>query len=138
MSVAIVRLLVGCLTSQQHAGVPQARICSDNCTCCHTEKADAYHTISYSLSILTPGQPVLVLTLYRQASGRWSANFQVIGVARSGKIPMGQNPYGAKSPWGKIPMEKAGIDSRSAAFEADALTTWPTRRSLWLSGPNNY
>ena len=30
-------LLVGCLTSQQHASVSQLRICSDNCTCCHTE-----------------------------------------------------------------------------------------------------
>ena len=30
-------LLVGCLTSQQHASVSQGRICSDNCTCCHTE-----------------------------------------------------------------------------------------------------
>ena len=31
------RLLVGCLTSQQHANVPQVRIFSDNFTCCHTE-----------------------------------------------------------------------------------------------------
>ena len=30
-------LLVGCLTSQQHASVSQGRICSDNFTCCHTE-----------------------------------------------------------------------------------------------------
>ena len=30
-------LLVGCLTSQQHASVSQGRICSDNITCCHTE-----------------------------------------------------------------------------------------------------
>ena len=30
-------LLVGCLSSQQHAIAPQGRICSDNCTCCHTE-----------------------------------------------------------------------------------------------------
>ena len=27
-------LLVGCLTSQQHASVSQGRICSDNFTCC--------------------------------------------------------------------------------------------------------
>ena len=27
---------VGCLTSQQHASVSQGRICSDNCTHCHT------------------------------------------------------------------------------------------------------
>ena len=30
-------LLVGCLTSQQHASVLQGRICLDNFTCCHTE-----------------------------------------------------------------------------------------------------
>ena len=30
-------LLVGCLKSQQHGSVSQARICSDNCACCHTE-----------------------------------------------------------------------------------------------------
>ena len=28
---------VPCLTSQQHARVSQGRICSDSCTCCHTE-----------------------------------------------------------------------------------------------------
>ena len=33
----MVCLLVGCLTSQQHATVSQGRICSDNFTCCHTE-----------------------------------------------------------------------------------------------------
>ena len=30
-------LLVGCLTSQQHATVSQGRICSDKFTCCHTK-----------------------------------------------------------------------------------------------------
>ena len=30
-------LLVGCLTSQQHASVSQGWICADNFTCCHTE-----------------------------------------------------------------------------------------------------
>ena len=30
-------LLVGCLTSQQHASLSQGRICSDNFTCCYTE-----------------------------------------------------------------------------------------------------
>ena len=30
-------LLVGCLTSQQHASVSQGRVCTDNFTCCHTE-----------------------------------------------------------------------------------------------------
>ena len=30
-------LFVGCLISQQHASVSQGWICSDNCTCSHTE-----------------------------------------------------------------------------------------------------
>ena len=29
--------VVGCLTSQQYAGVSQGQICSDHCTCCYTE-----------------------------------------------------------------------------------------------------
>ena len=33
----VVAWLLGCLMSQQHAGVSQGRICSDNFTCCHTE-----------------------------------------------------------------------------------------------------
>ena len=37
-------LLVGCLTSQQHASVSQGRICSDNFTCCHTETEVADQT----------------------------------------------------------------------------------------------
>ena len=78
-------LLVGCLTSQQHAGVSQGRIC-----CCRTEIEVAdqtfynnnkkeqqqnththththTHTTSPSHSILTPDRPVPALTLYRQA-----------------------------------------------------------------------
>ena len=30
-------LFVGCFTSQQHDTVSQGQICSDGCTCCHTE-----------------------------------------------------------------------------------------------------
>ena len=57
-------VLVGCLTSQQHASVSQGRICSDNFTCCHTEIEVADQlSISPSHSILTPGQPVPALTL---------------------------------------------------------------------------
>ena len=37
VAVVVVFLFVGCLTSQQCASVSQGRICSDNCTCCHTE-----------------------------------------------------------------------------------------------------
>ena len=37
--------LVACLTSQQHASVSEGRICSDNCTCCHTEIEVADQTV---------------------------------------------------------------------------------------------
>ena len=30
-------LLVGCLTSKQHASISQRRICPDNFMCCHTK-----------------------------------------------------------------------------------------------------
>ena len=61
-------LLVGCLTSQQHATVSQGRICSDNCSHCHTE-------VEIPLSPnhihkLKPGPPGLVLTLQRQGPGK--------------------------------------------------------------------
>ena len=37
--VAFLGMFVGCLSSQQHASVPQRRISSDSCMCCHTEKS---------------------------------------------------------------------------------------------------
>ena len=37
-------LLAGCFMSLQNASVSQGRICSDNCTCCHTEKKVADQT----------------------------------------------------------------------------------------------
>ena len=60
-------LLVACLTSQQHAHVPQGWISSDNCTGCHTE-IQIKLSISPRHSIL--GQPVPALTLQHQAPGR--------------------------------------------------------------------
>ena len=63
-------LLVGCLASQQQASVSQGRICSDNFTCCHTETEVADQTFYLTHSILTPGRPVPVLTLYIRAPGR--------------------------------------------------------------------
>ena len=36
--------LVGRSTSQRYAGVSQGRVCSDNSTCCHTEKQVADQT----------------------------------------------------------------------------------------------
>ena len=67
----IVCWLLACLTSQQH--VPQARICSDNCTCSDTEIEVADHTFYLTQSqLLTEGRPVPVLTLQWQAPA-WAA-----------------------------------------------------------------
>ena len=86
-------LFVSCSTSQQHlsvsqgrvshmiAGVSQGRICSHNCTYCHTDRdlADqTFHLTSHS--ILTSGQPVPVLTLYRKEPGIVATAVPVFGV----------------------------------------------------------
>ena len=111
-------LFVGCLTSQQHASsVSHGRVCSDSCTCCHTERYTLRIKlfISSSHSILKPGQPVPELILLRQAPGRVATGipmFEATGVTRPGKISTAI----------------AGIEPRSAALGADTFTTWPTRR----------
>ena len=46
-------LLVGCLTSQQHASVSQGWICSDNFTYCHTEIEVADQTFHLTQSQYT-------------------------------------------------------------------------------------
>ena len=50
-------LLVGCLTSQQHASVSQGRICADNFTCCHTEIEAADQTFHLTQSQYTDTGP---------------------------------------------------------------------------------
>ena len=72
------RFVLGCLTSQQHASASQGRICSDSCTCCHTETEDADPTFSLTHSILTPGQPVQALTLQRQAPSRVASGVPIL------------------------------------------------------------
>ena len=51
-------LLVGCLTSQQHASVSQGRICSDNFMCCHTEIQVADPTFYLTQSQYTDTGPI--------------------------------------------------------------------------------
>ena len=46
-------MLVGCSTCQQHASVSQGRICSDCCTCCHTEIEFADQTFHLTQSQYT-------------------------------------------------------------------------------------
>ena len=50
-------LFVGCLTSQQHAGVSQGRVCSDNFKCCHTETDVADQTFHLTHSQYTDTGP---------------------------------------------------------------------------------
>ena len=72
-------LLVACLTFQQHAGVAQGRICSDNCTCCHTEIEDADQTFYHAQSQYTDTVPTSPsddpLTPVAWQGSHWSANF---------------------------------------------------------------
>ena len=72
-------LLVGCLTSQQHAGVSQGRICSDNFTCCHTEIEVADQTFHLTQSQDTDTGPTSPSADPRTPgawqSSHWSANF---------------------------------------------------------------
>ena len=75
----VVCLLVGCLTSQQHAGVSQGWICSDNCRCCHTEIEVAgqtfYLTQSQYTDTGTTSPSPDPITPGAWQSSHWSANF---------------------------------------------------------------
>ena len=80
----LVCLLVGCLTSQQHASVSQGRICTDNFTCCHTETEVADQTFYLTQSQYTDTGPTSPSTdpIMPGAwqGGHWSANFKVTGM----------------------------------------------------------
>ena len=72
-------LLVGCLTSQQHASVSQGRICSDNFTCCHTEKEVADPTFYLTQSQYADTGPTSPradpITPGAWQGSHWSVNF---------------------------------------------------------------
>ena len=72
-------LLVGCLTSQQHASVSQGRICSDKFTCCHTEIEVADPTFYLTQSQYTDTGPTSPSADPRTPGAwqgsHWSANF---------------------------------------------------------------
>ena len=74
-----VRLLVGCLTSQQQASVSQGRICTDNFTCCHTEIEVADQTFYLTQSQYTDTGPISPsadpITPGAWQGSHWSANF---------------------------------------------------------------
>ena len=72
-------LLVGCLTSQQHAGVSQGRICTHNFTCCHTEIEAADQTFHLTQSQYTDTGPTSPsadpITPGAWQGSHWSANY---------------------------------------------------------------
>ena len=81
-------LLVGCLTSQQHASVSQGRICSDNFTCCHTEIEVAFHLTQSQYTDTGPTSPNAdPITPGAWQGSHWSANFEVTGMTRPRKNP---------------------------------------------------
>ena len=83
--------LVACFTSQQHASVSQGRICTDYFTCCHTEIQVADPTFYLTQSQYTDTGPTSPsadpITPGAWHGSHWSANFEVIGMTRPGKIP---------------------------------------------------
>ena len=110
-------LLVGCLTSQQQASVSQGQICSDNFMCCHTEIEVADQTFYLTQSQYTDTGPtspsVDPLTPGAWQDSHWNANFL--------------SHWYDSTP--KKSRRKRDSNPGSSALEADALTTWPTRRS---------
>ena len=72
-------LFVGCSTSQQQASVSQGRICSDNCTCCHTEIHVADRTFFLTQSQYTDTGPTSPsadpISPGAWQGCHWSANF---------------------------------------------------------------
>ena len=107
-------LFVGRLISQQHASISQGRICSDNCTCCHTEIKVADHTFYLTQPQYTDSRPnspsTHPWTLGACPASHWSANVRVT----------------AMTWWGKIPMEKVAIEPGSAALMVNSLAARPT------------
>ena len=113
----VVCLFVGCLTSQQQASVSQGRICTDNFTCCHTEIEAADQTVYLTQSQYTDTGPTSPSadpkTPGAWQGSHWSANFL--------------SQWYDSTP--KKSRRQRDSNSGSSALEADALTTWPTRRS---------
>ena len=105
------------LLSEQLASVSQGRICSDNCTCCHTEIEAAdqtFHLTQLQHTDTGPTSPSTdPITPSVWQGSVWSANFEVTGMTRPPK----------KS------RRKRDWNPGSSALEAYALTPRSTRRS---------
>ena len=82
-------LLVGHVTSQQHASVSQRRIGSDDRARCHAEAEVADHTCYLTQSQYTDTGPTKPITPGAWQGSHRSNNFQATGTTRSGKSPTG-------------------------------------------------
>ena len=89
IEMAMVCLLVACLTSQQHASVSQGQICSDNLTCCHAEIEVADQTFYLTQSQYTDTGPTSPstdpITPGAWQGSHWSANFEGTGMTQPRK-----------------------------------------------------
>ena len=102
-------LFLGCFMSQQHHSVSQGRICSDNCTCCHTEIEVSHQTFYLKQSQHTDTRPTSPradpITPGAWQGSPWSANFLVADLTRPGKIPTAQagiEPWICRSRGGRL------------------------------------
>ena len=159
----LVCLLVGCSTSQQHAGISHRRICSDNFTCCQTEIEFAdpifYLTQSQYTDTGSTSPSADPITPGAWQGSHWSTNFEVTGMTRPSKI-LSQVEFEIRifrSPGGRLNHEAFDVvfltsqqhasvsqgricsDSNPAlsALEADALTTRPPTRLTLSNQPAN-
>ena len=103
---------------QQHASVSQGLICSDNCTCSHTERevvAQIFYLTQSQYTGTGPTSPSAdLITAGAWQGSHWSAHFYVTGMT-------GQ----------KSPCCERKSNPGSSALGADALIIRPTRRSKW-------
>ena len=87
--VTVSLLLVGCLTSQQHASVSQGRICSDKFTCCHTEIEVADQTFHLPQPQYTDTGPTSPgtdpITPGAWQGSHWNTNFEVTDLTQPRK-----------------------------------------------------
>ena len=112
--------MVACLTSQQHAGVSQGRICSDNFTCCHTEIKVAdpiFYLIQSQYADTGPTSPSAdPISPGAWQGSHWSANF----------LSHWYDSTPTKS------QRKRDSNPGSSALEADALPLGQ-RGSIWVT-----
>ena len=129
-----------CLTSQQHASVSQGRICSDYCTCCHTEIEAADQTFYLTQSQYTDIGPTSAnadpITPGAWHGSYWSARFEVTGVTRLENSPQRKReskPGSAAletvflfvSRWTPLPLGQRGSRHR----QRDHTSTWQYKQA---------